>query len=46
MKCFKLINAAYFWLQIISPTVGRLRYLADGKESNKEGEKKKETENV
>ena len=41
MNCFKLTNAAYFWLQITSPAVGSHRYLADGKESNNEGEKKK-----
>lgn len=41
-----LTPSRVFQMEIISPTVGRLRYLADGKESNKEGEKKKETENV
>ena len=38
MNCFKLTNAAYSWLQITSP-VGSHRQLADGKESNNEGEK-------
>ena len=46
MKCSKLTNAAYFWLQLTSPAIGSPGYLANGKESNNEGENKKETENV
>ena len=39
MNCLKLTNAAYSWLQITSPAVGSHTQLADGKESNNEGEK-------